>query len=286
MLRKTLSIFVAIFAITYVTAQEIKTADDILNSYFENTGGIQAWKSLKSTKMVGKMSMQRMEFPGTIYAAPPNKQRVEVDVQGMKIIQAYDGETAWWINPMQGGTEPQKMPEMMAQEMTKEKFESEFINYAEKGHKVELLDGMEEIDGVDCYVIKLTKKSEEEEYFFFDSENFVPIMVKAVVETGPQAGAEIETYMSDYQEIDGLIMPYYIETKMGGQTLQKITMDTVQLNFTVENSLFDYPKKDEKIAAPMEDKKNLEKPKAKEEEKQDLKLPTKEKKKKINNGNR
>ncbi len=287
MLKKTLSFFVAIMAITYVTAQEISTADDILDLYFENTGGEEAWKSLKSSKMIGKMNMQGMDFPGTIYAAPPNKQRVEVDVQGMKIIQAYDGEIPWWINPMQGGTEPQKMPEMFAEAMTKQKFESELLNYKDKGHSVELLEDKQEVEGTDCYAIKLTKESGDIETYYFDSEYFIPIMMKTSINSGPQAGAEVETYMSDYQEVEGgLMMPFYIETKMAGQTLQKITMESVEVNLDLEDNLFAFPKKDGNITAPTEKKEALDQNKM-VEEKKDMKLPTADKKKKKinNNGN-
>lgn len=226
---------------TFVQAQ---TVEEVLASYFENIGGMEAWQELKSTKMVGKMNMQGMEFPGTIYAAQPNKQRVEVDVQGQKLVQAYDGETAWWINPFMGGEDPQKMPEEMAEQMTSQEFESDFINYLEKGHTAEL-DGTETVEGAEAFKVKLTKKDGDIIYYYFDTEYFVPIMMKQAVKEGPAKGQEAETYFSDYQEVDGMIFPFFMETKVNGQSFQKMTLESIELNVEVSDGLFAFPLKEE-----------------------------------------
>ncbi|MDX1667425.1 MAG: hypothetical protein R3350_09360 [Saprospiraceae bacterium] len=236
------SLFVLLGFLLMAASAQAQTVSEILENYFENSGGKEKWESLESTRMKGKMAMQGMEFPGMVIAVPPNKQRVEVNVQGMEIVQAYDGETAWWINPMQG-PDPQKMPAVMAEAMTQQEFESPFINYEEKGHQLELL-GTKEVEGAETYELKLTKADGQVQYYYFDSEYYVPIMVKTAITTGPAKGQEAETFLSDYQEIDGLMMPYFIETKVGGQTIQKMTIDTIVLNETFEEAFFAFPKKE------------------------------------------
>ena len=242
MLKNLCCLLIAMCAFVWVDAQ---TVDEILAQVHENTGGIDNWKSMKTRKTIAKMGMQGMEFQGTIYEKYPNKQRMEIDIQGMQLVQAYDGETAWWINPMQGGTEAQKMPDAMAEQMTSQKFESEFIDYADKGHTVELL-GTKEIDGVECFELKLSLENGDVQHHFVDTENFVVIMFKMSVKTGPAQGMEAETYLSDYQEIDGLMIPHDIEAKVNGQVMQKITVESIALNPELEDSFFAYPKKTEK----------------------------------------
>jgi outer membrane lipoprotein-sorting protein len=239
--------FLFAFILAGALSVNAQTADEILAKYFENTGGLEKWISLKSSKMAGMMAMQGMEFPGTVYAALPNKQRVEVNVMGKAIVQAYDGETAWWINPFMGGEDPQKMPDEMAEEMTRQEFQSDFINYKEKGHAVEL-EGTEEVEGAEAFKIKLTKKSGDVEYHYFDSEYYVPIMMKTTVKSGPAQGQMAETYMSDYQEVDGMMFPFFIESKVNGQSFQKITIDTISVNEEYEDVFFAFP------AAPAEKK--------------------------------
>lgn len=239
--------FLFAFILAGALSVNAQTADEILAKYFENTGGLEKWISLKSSKMAGMMAMQGMEFPGTVYAALPNKQRVEVNVMGKAIVQAYDGETAWWINPFMGGEDPQKMPDEMAEEMTRQEFQSDFINYKEKGHAVEL-EGTEEVEGAEAFKIKLTKKNGDVEYHYFDSEYYVPIMMKTTVKSGPAQGQMAETYMSDYQEVDGMMFPFFIESKVNGQSFQKITIDTISVNEEYEDVFFAFP------AAPAEKK--------------------------------
>ena len=222
-------------------AVEDITADEIIATYLENIGGKDNWKALTSMRLEGKMAQMGMEFPGVVMQVPPNKQRIEINIQGQQMIQAYDGETAWWINPFMGGTDAQPMPDEMASEMTKEKFEDDFIDYAEKGHTVELL-GQTEVDGVMTYELKLTKKDGTEEFHYFEPEYMVPIMQKTIVSEGQMKGQAVEVYMSDYEEHEGLMIPMYIESKMGGATQFSMTVTKVELNPELEETLFAYPK--------------------------------------------
>lgn len=238
-MKRSLIILIAMVAAVALQAQ---TADEIITKYYENTGGIDNWKTLKATKMVGLMSMGGMEFMGTIYNAAPNRMRVEVDVQGQQIVQAYDGETAWWINPFMGSADPQKMPADMAEQMTEEEFEAPFINYKEKGNTVELV-GDADVEGTPTFEIKLTKKNGDVEFYYFEKENFVPIMVKKTVKSGQMKGQFSETYLSDYQEVGSLIFPHFMDSKMGGQSVQKITIKSIELNPAVEDAFFSMPKK-------------------------------------------
>jgi hypothetical protein len=68
-------------------------------------------------------------------------------------------------------------------------------------------------------------------------------MMKSYARTGPAKGQEIMTYFSDYQEVDGLMFPFYIESKVAGQTVQKITVEKITLNEKLDDSLFAFPNK-------------------------------------------
>ncbi len=245
-MKQLFLIFTLSFAFFNLFAQDEKNApnvDDILASYFENTGGIENWKALNTSRTEGKMMQGGMEFPGVIYGKRPNQQRMEIDIQGQQMIQAYDGETAWWINPFMGASEAQPMPTEMAEEVTSQTFEDEFIDYKEKGHTVEYL-GEKEIDGAPCYELKLTKKSGEEEFFYFDTEYMIPIMQKTIAKAGPMKGQAVETYLSNYEETDGFMIPMYIETRVNGAAQFSITVTKVEFGIEADDSMFAYPKAD------------------------------------------
>lgn len=226
---------------------QAQTADEILAKYFENTGGLEKLKALKTIKVNGKMSMQGMDLPFTMITKTPNKQRMNIQVQGVEIIQAYDGVDAWMLNPMMGGKDPIKLPAEQAKEMTERQMEDEFIDYKKKGHEVKLL-GTEDVEGVKCYKIELAKnKNNDKEdvtvVYYFDAENYVPIMISTFARSGPMKGMESKTYMSDYQDVNGYMMPFSTETKVNGQTVSKMTFQKVNLNESVEDTFFAFPKK-------------------------------------------
>jgi outer membrane lipoprotein-sorting protein len=230
---KKLSQFFSILMFSFLTvtatqAQDV-SLDNILKNYFENIGGEDAWKKIESMTITGKTSTQGMTMPITIQSKAPAYFKMEMDFQGKKFIQAYDGETAWMLNPFMGGSEPTKMDKEQSKEMSKQKFQDEFIDYEGKGHQVELA-GTEEVDGAETYKVKMTKKGGDVVFYFFETENFVPIMIRSLMDSGPMKGQAVETFMSDYQEVDGLMVAFTTEQKMGGNTVFSMTAEQIMFN--------------------------------------------------------
>lgn len=233
------SLALALVTVPVAQAQDI-TVDEILANYFENTGGLENWKNLKSMKMTGAMMVQGLELPMTVFSATPNKSKRVIEFQGKQMIQAFDGDVAWGVNPMAQQLEPTKMDGDEAEAMKDEQFESEFINYKEKGHTVEL-EGTEEIEGTATYKLKLTKKNGDVEYHFFETENFVPIMIRSFAKFGPQKGQASEVYLSDYQEAGDFMIPYTTTVKMNGQTMVTMEAKEFKMNAEIDEKEFAFP---------------------------------------------
>ena len=235
-------LFLFVFLVAGAMAVNAQTAEEIVNKYFEVTGGLDKWRALKTTKMTGTMATQGMEFTATMFNAPPNKMRVDVNVMGQNLVQAYDGTTAWWINPFQGSAEAQVMPDEMAAPMKEQEFQNALLDYASKGHAI-ALEGQETVEGAACHKIKLTKKDGSVEYHLFDTESNVLIVSRTAAKAGPAAGQYTDTFISDYQDVNGLMFPFFIETKLKGESVQKITLSAITVDEPMENTLFDYPKR-------------------------------------------
>jgi hypothetical protein len=67
-------------------------------------------------------------------------------------------------------------------------------------------------------------------------------MIVTYARSGPAKGQEMKTYLSDYQDVNGLMMPFFIEVKSNGQTMQKISLEKVTLDEAMEDSFFAFPK--------------------------------------------
>ncbi len=232
----------------FFNSANAQTADDVINKYFESTGGVDAWKKLTSIKMTGKANQGGMEFPFTSLQKAPNKQKQFIDFQGKTIVvSCFDGKQQWAMNFM--NMKPEKAESEDSDNAQKElDFPDAFLDYKAKGYTA-TLEGEEKLEGADCYKIKLTKKpmmvegkeTENSNYYFFDKDNGAMIMQRMVAKKGPQKGVAIDVFMSDYQEVNGVFMPFSIDQKMNGQTAFSIKVEKAEANAEVADSEFTFP---------------------------------------------
>jgi len=237
-MKKILFLFILGISLGFtVSAQSV---DDLLKKYYETAGGVEQWKTLKTTKTIGKANQMGMEFPFTMVQTRPNKQKLVVDIQGMQYVEAFDGKTAWTINPFAGGTTATKKSDDESTEAAKQLFEDKLVDYAKKGHKVSL-EGREDVEGVNTMIVKLSTAEGDDYFYYFDPENYVPIMVKSFATAGEMKGMAVEQYMSDYQAVNGLMMPHSMTTKVSGQVVARLTFNSIEFNVPVKDADFTYP---------------------------------------------
>ncbi len=238
---KTLTIAFLLTAFAPVSAQ---TADEIINNYLENTGGKAAWEKLQAVKMTATANAQGMEIPVEIYQTKDGKQLVKINFQGQEITQlAFDGNTMWTTNFMT--MQPEKSDAETTENMKKQMadFPTPFIDYKAKGFTVELI-GKETKEGTETYKIKLTQspivvdgvEQPNVSYYYFDTENYVPIVTESEIKQGPMKGQMNVSTMSDYQEVNGLYFPFALS--MAGQGIQ---LKEVILNPEVDLAMFAFP---------------------------------------------
>ena len=233
-------IFLFVFAALAISSQA-QTADEIVGKYLTAIGGADKWKKLETQSMTGYVVVQGMNIPYMAVQARPNLMYSAGEFQGNKFIEAFDGTVAWMQNPFAGAVKPTKKDAEETAQVAKEPFEDDLIDYATKGHTIELDPKQEEMDGVKCYKITMKRKQGDEKAYFIDGENFIPVCVRSYAQTGPAKGQAVEMYFSDYKEVDGLMIPHTLENKMGGQTQVTIKMEKIELNTTVDKKIFSFP---------------------------------------------
>ncbi|NJN33817.1 MAG: outer membrane lipoprotein-sorting protein [Saprospiraceae bacterium] len=229
-----------------MTAQ---TADEIINKYLAQTGGAEKWATLKTLKSTLKIKTQGMDLPATSLSKAPNAQKFSFSFQGKEIVQeCFDGKEGWSTNFMTMAAEKMEAEdsENKSQELD---FPDPFIDYAKKGYSI-TLEGEETVEGTVCHKIKLTKKpmkvdgktEENFAFYFFDKENNVPIMSRSVIKKGQMKGVTSETFMSDYQEVNGLFFPFTIQQKMNGELAASVSVEKIEVNPEVKDGEFAMPK--------------------------------------------
>lgn len=248
--KKTLFLALVMIISLNLIAADL-TVDDVIKKHIESMGGYEKLKSINSMKVTVKFIMQGIEGPAVVFNKRPNKFRLNATIQGMEMVQAYDGNIAWGIFPWGGNSDPQKLTEQQTKDLAEEAdIDGALVDYQSKGHQVELM-GKEDLEGTETYKLKVTTKNGNIRYIYMDSEYFLPIKITSKVKQG-ESEYEIDTYQGDYKEVDGLLIPYSSEVKMGGNTIRQMTLEKVEINPDVDDSLFAMPEKKEPVAEQKE----------------------------------
>lgn len=226
-----------------------QTADEIISNYLKNIGGVENLQKLQGVKMNAIINQQGMEIPLEITQLKGGNQMTVINFQGKEIKQnVFDGNTLWSTNFMTQKAEKSDKETTDNMMLDKNDFPDAFLNYKEKGYKVELL-GKETIDGTETFKLKLVKepitidgkKEDNVTFYFFDKDNFVPIAVQSEIKSGPYKGQVGETKFSDYQEVDGIFFPFSIAESLKGQPGQALTLTKIEVNPKVDASAFKFP---------------------------------------------
>ncbi len=228
-----------------------QSAEEIISNYFENTGGFENWGQLEGIKTSAKLNQGGMEIPLDIYQMKDGKQMTVINFQGKEIKEGvFDGENLWSHNFMTMEAERSDAETTDNFKLGLNDFPDSFFNYAEKGYSLEFM-GTESFEGSETYKLKLTKEpitvegSQEQDitFYFFDTENFVPIAMHQEIKAGPAKGMISEITFSDYQEVGGLYFPYAMTQGVKGQPGTPIAIDKIELNPKVDAAQFIFPEK-------------------------------------------
>lgn len=247
MFRRILSVMLvlpALLALQMVAAAADLTVDEVIAKNIDARGGMEKMKAVKTVKMTAKILNHGMEVPGTMELKRPNMIRMEFTIQGQNIVQGFDGESGWIIMPLMGVKDPQKMSDEDVKEIKEQAdFDGPLVDYKDKGNTVELM-GKEDVEGTSAYKLKVTLKSGDVRYIYIDGDSFLELKTTAMIKREGNE-MQIDSYSGDYKEVNGLTLPFSIETKMKDQTISQITVDKIEMGVDLDDAMFKMPPKAE-----------------------------------------
>jgi len=240
-MKKLLSLSFAIIIAAFFTVVHGQDLSEILDQHFSAVGQ-EKLAEVKTITVYGKIMQMGIEIFFVQEMKNPNKFRLEADVQGQKMIQAFDGENGWLIHPMIG-PDPQDLTGIQLKQAKEQtNIEGDLYNWEEKGHQAEYL-GTEDMEGTEVYKIKLTKKDGDEIFYYIDSEAYI-ILKEARKMTVQGNEIEIESFPGNYEVFDGIVFPMSIKTNTMGQETE-ILFDSVKFDLEMNDSIFVRPDQEE-----------------------------------------
>lgn len=247
---KTLQFFTLALIIGFAMPTSAQTADEIIDTYLENIGGKEEWSKIESMTVTGVGRQQGVDYPFVATYMEDGRYVIDVDLQGTSfIVEAFDGTNSWAMNfQSQKAEASDSETSMNTKNESRDEIVSPFYDYEDKGYSIELV-GEDTWEGTEVYKIKLIKKpvivdgKEEEniEMFYFDKENYVPIASEAKITSGPGKGSQVQTVYSDYQEVNGLYVPFTQIDKINGQVGLEMKVKSIEFNKEVNDDIFKMP---------------------------------------------
>jgi outer membrane lipoprotein-sorting protein len=132
-------------------------------------------------------------------------------------------------------------------------FDGALIDYKSKGHTVELVGkeklaptdpvAKEKLASTDVYHLKVTMKNGHVQHYYLDANSGIELKTSAEVDMGTGMKQTLETEMSNYQQVNGIMIPHVIKQIVGGKPLVQMTIEKVEFNAPVDDALFRMPKK-------------------------------------------
>lgn len=259
------------------------TAEQIVSKNVAARGGLKAWRAVQTLTESGKMGAggdqrgqaapasvkrpgkqagpaaesprlaQEAQLPFTLKLERPRRMRLELQFRGQTAIQVYDGANGWKVRPFLNRMEVENYSE---DELRKSALQSDLdgplVDYEAKGSKVEL-EGTEKVDDKDNYRLKVTARDGHAMHVWIDAKTFLESKIEGTPRRLDGIDHPVEVYYRDYRNVDGLQIPFVLETKVVPVAkapknvrptvfpVERIVIDKVEVNQKMDASLFSKP---------------------------------------------
>ena len=228
-----------VVGLTAVASGQAVTLEEIMAHNIEARGGKDLITKVSSMKIVGSMETMGGEMKFTQYLKDNSKLRMEMSVQGMEIIQAFDGIVGWSVNPMSGGEAQRSSEAETKQTRGQANMWGTFVNPEDQGLTLSYV-GAEDIDGMTAYVVDITDADGTKSKVYVDAITWLEVkMTRTIAMMGQET--EMDIFLSNYKNIGGFQIPMEMTFEMDGQEVMSMKRETVEVNVAIDDQIFAFP---------------------------------------------
>lgn len=254
------------------------SAAEIVDKNVAARGGLQAWRAVQTLSLQGKMGaggnqrgtvalpvphpkeitlphrpVEEAQLPFLMELKRGRKTRFELQFAGKTAIQVYDGTNGWKLRPFLNRMEVEPYtPEELKIASTQSDLDGPLVDYAAKGSRIEQ-DGVEKVEGRDTYKLKVIDKTGHTSHVWVDAETFLEVKIEGQPRRLDGTAHPVEVYYRDYRAVDGLLIPFVLETRVLPVTRTALGRDTpVPPEKIIIDKVVVNPKFDEKLFSKLE----------------------------------
>jgi hypothetical protein len=220
-----------------------QTLDEIVARHVEARGGRAALAALRSVRMSGRaIGPNGREAVVRREIARPGRIRTEFVFQGTTGVYAWDGAAGWRVSPLDGGFEPEPLPDDEAAATAEQAdLDGPLVDWKAKGGSLALV-GTEALPGGEAHHLRLTPKPGAVRELWLDAKSG---QLVRTLSTRKLRGHEtsLETLLGDYRATGGVYFPRSIEIGVAGRPQRlRISVDSVETNVALDATRFRMPR--------------------------------------------
>ena len=238
----TLTLAVLLLSVpTMLWAGDLPSAEKIIDTFIEASGGLKVWEGHEGMKATGNFSMPAMGISANIevYKAAPDKIHTSIisDAFG-NMEEGFDGTVAWEKSMMTGSKIKTGTELAMSRRMAQFNPWAVWKDFYQSATNL----GVEKVDEVDCYKVEMipNEGEGEPELNFFAVEGGLLLKTSSVI-VNEMGRITVDAFLMDYRETEGVVAPYKVRQVLMGMQEMVMTFDEQTFDVEIPEGQFDLP---------------------------------------------
>jgi hypothetical protein len=222
------------------------TAAQIVEKNVAARGGLEAWRKIQSMVWVGHIERPNTDAPSLPYVLEqkrPNKTRFEIKARNQTWVRIYDGARGWKLRPARNGM-PEVVPYTTVELLSAQNgqgIDGPLMDHQAKGIAV-TLEGVDDVEGNKAYRLNVKFPSGASNHVWIDAQTFLEVKYDRQSRNATGQTGTVSVYYRDYRSMEGLQIPFTIESGAGtGKLADKMMIDKILLNPPLEDQMFAKP---------------------------------------------
>lgn len=230
-MKKLILSVTLLLAVIIVNAQSL---EDIIGKYTV-ANKLDKISNFKTIKISAKTSVMGMDMPMEMWMKNPNKFKSVTSFNGQDIVQVFDGEKGYMVNPMAGSSDPVEMTSDQLKEIARNNMFNNYMAQYLKDGKLSLT-GEDAVNGKPAFKVKADLGNGNSAVMYIDKSSYLLTKTVADVNQGGMA-ITVESYPSDYTDTNGIMLPMKTTTSASGMDIVT-TFTKVEVDVPMEDTVF------------------------------------------------
>ncbi|MDH4211658.1 MAG: aspartyl protease family protein [candidate division WOR-3 bacterium] len=241
-LASAIMLVLSAFAAPVYSQTKLSDPYQILEKHFEAVGGLNNLKALKTMYKEGTIVNLGAGLEGTFkeWSERPLKLRQETDLKVVSEVSGDDGEVSWHVDANGKVLIRRDEHTLKEREVRRLMEEYEYLNPGSEYFTL-TFEGVEKLEGSDCYVLKMTNKINEDiQMNFYDRSNFY--LLKTMI---LKPDNEVHISYSDFRRVNGLVFPFReVIRQLPTDETVSVEYSTYRFGVGLDAALFEPPAED------------------------------------------